>query len=64
ARALDLRKPLEPGPGTGAALASVRAHAEGPGPDRWLSPELAAVEELARSGELLEAVEGAIGALA
>lgn len=64
ARALDLRKPLEPGPGTGAALAFVRTHAEGPGPDRWLSPELAAVEELARSGELLEAVEGAIGALA
>ncbi|MBK5118241.1 MAG: aromatic amino acid lyase, partial [Thermoleophilia bacterium] len=64
ARALDLRKPLEPGTGTGAALASVRARAEGPGPDRWLSPELAAVEELARSGELLDAVDVAIGALA
>jgi histidine ammonia-lyase len=64
ARALDLRAPLEPGPGTGAALASIRTQAEGPGPDRWLSPELASVEQLIRGNELLGAVEDAIGALA
>ena len=41
ARALDLRAPLEPGPGTAAARAAVRAVVPGPGPDRWLAPELA-----------------------
>jgi histidine ammonia-lyase len=63
ARALDLRSPLQPGPGTGAALAAVRQRAEGPGPDRWLSPELSAVEDLVGSGELLAAVEREIGEL-
>jgi histidine ammonia-lyase len=63
ARALDLRAPLSPAPGTAAALAAVRALIEGPGPDRYLSPELAAVEELVASGRLLDAVRGAIGEL-
>ena len=35
----------------------------GPGPDRWLGPELAAAEELVSSGALLAAVENRIGAL-
>jgi histidine ammonia-lyase len=64
ARGLDLRAPLSPGAATAAALAAVRARAPGPGPDRWLAPELAAVEELIGSGRLLAAVEGAIGELA
>jgi histidine ammonia-lyase len=63
ARGLDLRAPLQPGAGTGAALAAVRKRAEGPGPDRWLSPELTAVEELVASGELLGAVEREVGEL-
>ncbi len=63
ARALDLRAPLRPGPGTAAALAAVRERIAGPGPDRLLSPELAAVEELVNSGRLLEAVESSVGAL-
>jgi histidine ammonia-lyase len=63
ARAIDLRAPLSPGPGTGAALALVRGAVEGPGPDRWLSPELSAVEALIRSGELLGAVHDEIGEL-
>ena len=63
ARALDLRAPLEPGPGTAAARAAVRGTIPGPGPDRWLSPELAEAEELVASGALLKAVEQAIGAL-
>ena len=41
----------------------IREHVAGPGPDRFLSPELAAVEELVRSGALLDAVEAEIGAL-
>jgi histidine ammonia-lyase len=64
ARALDLRAPLQPAVGTGAALAAVRARVEGPGPDRWLAPELAAVEEVIGAGPLLAAVTEAIGPLA
>jgi histidine ammonia-lyase len=41
----------------------VRKHIGGPGPDRFLAPELAAAEALVRSGAVLEAVEGAIGKL-
>jgi histidine ammonia-lyase len=64
ARALDLRAPLVPAAGTGAARAAVRTRIEGPGPDRWLAPELAAVEDLLVGGELLAAVTAAIGELA
>ncbi len=63
ARALDLRAPLRPAPGTAAALGTVRSQIAGPGPDRYLAPELAAVEALVSSGELVEAVERVIGAL-
>ena len=63
ARALDLRTPLTPAPGTGAAARAVRERIPGPGPDRFVAPELAAIEELVRSGAVLEAVEAEIGAL-
>jgi histidine ammonia-lyase len=63
ARALDLRAPLEPGPGTAAAHAAARGAIPGPGPDRWLAPELAEAEALVGSGVLVEAVEAAIGGL-
>jgi histidine ammonia-lyase len=63
-RALDLRAPLEPAKGTAAARAAVRAAVPGPGPDRWLAPELAEVEGLVISGAVMEAVEATIGGLA
>jgi len=63
ARALDLRAPLEPGRGTGAALAAVRRVVPGPGPDRELAPELAGAERLVVSGELVAAVEAELGPL-
>jgi len=63
ARALDLRVPLAPAAGTAAALSLLRSHVPGPGPDRYLSPELSAVEELVRSGAVVDAVEGATGPL-
>ncbi|HTT96200.1 MAG TPA: histidine ammonia-lyase [Solirubrobacterales bacterium] len=63
ARGIDLRAPLEPARGTGAALAAVRTVVPGPGPDRRLAPELAAVEGLLADGSLLAAVEAEIGAL-
>jgi histidine ammonia-lyase len=64
ARGLDLRAPLAPGPGTGAALAAIRsAGVPGPGPDRYLTPELEAAEQSIATGEIVRAVEGAIGEL-
>jgi histidine ammonia-lyase len=63
ARGIDLRAPHAPGPGTAAALSSVRTELPGPGPDRRLAPELASAERLVRSGELLAAVEASIGPL-
>jgi histidine ammonia-lyase len=64
ARGLELREPLEPGAGTGAALAAIRERGiAGPGPDRHLAPELAAAERLIAEGEILTKVESAIGEL-
>ncbi|HEV7789441.1 MAG TPA: aromatic amino acid lyase, partial [Pseudonocardia sp.] len=48
ARALDLRAPLTPAPATAAAVARLREHVAGPGPDRHLAPEIAAAEQLIR----------------
>ena len=52
ARALDLRAPLQPGPVTGAVRELIRSVAAGPGPDRYLAPEIEAVAELVRSGQI------------
>lgn len=49
ARAIDMRAPLQPAPVTGAFIAKLRAAGvAGPGPDRFLAPELAAAEEFLR----------------
>jgi histidine ammonia-lyase len=64
ARGLELRAPLAPAAGTEAARALVGSVAGGAGPDRWLAPELAAVERLVRSGGVVEAAEVAAGPLA
>ncbi|GAA3016699.1 histidine ammonia-lyase [Actinokineospora globicatena] len=57
ARALDFRAPLTPAPATAAAVALLREHVPGPGPDRHLAPEIAAAEDLIRSGALVDAVQ-------
>src|SRR6476646_10251062 len=65
ARALDLRRPLEPSPATGAVVDLLRESGiEGPGPDRYLSPEIEAAVALVASGAVLNAVEDVIGELA
>ena len=63
ARGLECRAPLRPAEGTGAALQTLRGRVRGVGPDRVTSPEIAAAEDLVRSGALLDAVERRIGAL-
>ncbi|MFS0913321.1 histidine ammonia-lyase [Microbacterium sp. 179-I 3D2 NHS] len=57
ARALDLRAPLRPGPATGAVRDLVRTVAGGPGPDRFLSPEIEAVTALVQSGAVARVAE-------
>ena len=64
AHGLDLRAPLEPAAGTGAALGAVRERIDGPGPDRWLAPDLAAADALVQDGALRGAVEAAVGGMA
>ncbi|MDN5544057.1 MAG: aromatic amino acid lyase, partial [Rhodococcus sp. (in: high G+C Gram-positive bacteria)] len=64
ARGIDLRSPLEPSPATGAVLRTLREKVQGPGTDRFLSPEIEAAVDLAASGALVAAAENAIGALA
>jgi histidine ammonia-lyase len=64
ARGIDLRRPLQPSPPVAAAVAAVRnAGVSGPGPDRWLAPELALAERLVMSGDLVAAVEVVTGPL-
>jgi len=57
ARALDLRRPLLPGPATGAVLAVLRESVPGPGPDRFLAPEIEAAYQLVASGAAVAAAE-------
>ena len=64
ARALDLRRPLEPSPATGAVIDLLRREGiAGPGPDRFLSPEIEKTVDLVRNGAVLAAAESVLGRL-
>ncbi len=64
ARGIELRDPLRPSSSLAAAVVALRnAGVGGPGPDRWLAPELGRAEALVISGDLLAAVEGVCGPL-
>ena len=64
ARALDMRRPLEPAAGTAAVVDLLRSNGvQGPGPDRYLSPEIETTVSLVQSGAVLAAVESKIGEL-
>jgi histidine ammonia-lyase len=52
ARAIDLRTGLNPAPATGRVIAELRKSVAGPGPDRFISPELEAADTLVRSGKV------------
>lgn len=61
AQALDFRKPLKPGKGTGAAYNVIRKHIPFMSEDRLLYPDIEKVDDLIKNNEILEAVEAAIG---
>ncbi len=63
AQGIDLRRPLRPAKGTGAAHEAVRQVVPFLNEDRALKPDIDEVVELVQSGELLEAVEAGIGRL-
>lgn len=56
ARGIDLRAPLQPAEATGAVMELLRQQVGGPGPDRYLSPDLVASEQLLSS----HAIESAL----
>ena len=60
-----LRAPLQSAPATGAVVAALRAAGwPGPGPDRFLAPEIGYAVDLTSSGAVLATVEAVTGALA
>ncbi|MEU7857690.1 histidine ammonia-lyase [Nonomuraea sp. NPDC049141] len=64
ARALDLRAPLEPAPATGAVVRALRETVPGPGPDRFLAPEIESAVRLVAEGGVVTAAESVTGPLA
>ncbi len=54
-RALDLRRPLAPAPATGAVRDRFRTAVAGPGPDRFLAPEIEAAVQFVATGQVVEA---------
>lgn len=64
ARGIDLRAPLPPAPATGAVVAAIRETVPGPGPDRYLAPEIESVVRLVHDGVVLAAAEAVSGPLA
>ncbi len=63
ARGIDMRAPLTPSPASAAVIAAIREDVEGPGPDRYLAPEIEAVVQAAASGRLVAAAESVTGLL-
>ncbi|HEY1734463.1 MAG TPA: histidine ammonia-lyase [Acidimicrobiales bacterium] len=63
-RALDLRAPLAAGPATAAVRDALRAEVAGPGPDRYLAPEIEAAVAAVADGRLLAAAQAHTGPLA
>ena len=62
-RGLDLRAPLVAAPASAAVLGALRERVPGPGPDRFLTPEIDSAVEMVASGEVVAAAESAVGSL-
>jgi len=63
ARGIQLRAPLQPSAATGAVINALRETATGPGPDRFLAPEIEAAVQFVATGGALRAVETVTGPL-
>ncbi|MEV5877161.1 histidine ammonia-lyase [Streptomyces sp. NPDC052101] len=63
-RAIELREGLTPAPASRAVIEAARAAGvQGPGPDRFLAPDLAAADAFVRGGHLVAAAESVTGPL-
>jgi histidine ammonia-lyase len=56
-RAIELRAPLVPSPVSQKVIVQLRKSVAGPGPDRYLSPELEAATEFVASGRVMSAIQ-------
>jgi histidine ammonia-lyase len=63
ARGIQLRAPLEPSAATGAVIDALRQTSAGPGPDRFLAPEIEAAVQLVATGAAVRACETVTGPL-
>jgi histidine ammonia-lyase len=63
AQALDFHKPLRPGKGVAAAHAAIRSTIPHLARDRYLKPEIDKVRTMIRNGEIVRAVQDAVGPL-
>ncbi len=64
ARGIELRAPLSPAPATAAVIAALRETVAGPGPDRFLGPEIEAATQFVHQGRARRAAESVCGRLA
>jgi histidine ammonia-lyase len=63
ARAIELRAPLAPAPATAAVVTALRGVTPGPGPDRFMAPEIEAAVQFVAGGSALRAAESVTGPL-
>jgi histidine ammonia-lyase len=63
AQAVDFRKPHKPGKGIAAAYEVIRKHVARLDEDRPLYGDINTLKEVVESGEILDAVESAVGTL-
>ncbi|HUA42061.1 MAG TPA: aromatic amino acid lyase, partial [Streptosporangiaceae bacterium] len=63
ARGIELRAPLAPAAATGAVVAGLRTVTPGPGPDRFMAPEIEAALGFIADGGALRAAESVTGPL-
>jgi histidine ammonia-lyase len=63
ARGIELRAPLQPAPATAAVIAALRQTTQGPGPDRFLAPEIEAAVDFVAGGHARRAAETVTGPL-
>ncbi|MHB8054126.1 MAG: histidine ammonia-lyase [Candidatus Aminicenantales bacterium] len=63
AQALDFHKPLRPGKGVAAAHAVIRSSMPHLARDRYLKPEIDKIRTMIRNGEIVRAVQAAVGPL-